>query len=201
MPSHTISAIFDVRSDAETAISKLLTVGVQSIDIRIVPEKMPKSTAKTFWEAVCDIFSSAEETDTYAEGVRRGGTLVTVRLNDDLLDAVAHILNEHGSINLDEREAVWRSEGWTSSFGLGAAGMVPGIDEGGESLGIGRAGLGATLAGQGIGPAEIGSDIAVAEKSVTRHFDTFDPLMKRGNARVHVYRTQTDAEGVTRLLP
>jgi len=50
----------------------------------------------------------------YGEGVRRGGTLVTVRTDPTRTDEVAMILEEHGSINLDERAETWRADGWQS---------------------------------------------------------------------------------------
>ena len=51
----------------------------------------------------------------YAEGVRRGGTLVTVRADDAMTAKVADILDDHGTVNMDERETSWRSEGWTGT--------------------------------------------------------------------------------------
>jgi hypothetical protein len=56
------------------------------------------------------------ETDahTYSEGVRRGGTLVTVRADETHAVSVMDILEEHGSIDLDERAEGWRAEGWTA---------------------------------------------------------------------------------------
>lgn len=56
------------------------------------------------------------ETDahTYSEGVRRGGTLVTARVHDANAPKVMDILEEHGSIDLDERAENWRAEGWTA---------------------------------------------------------------------------------------
>lgn len=72
------------------------------------------------------------EAETYAEGVRRGGTLVTARVDDGLADRALAILDKHGSIDLDERAQGWRAEGWTgggatdgatasSASGLGTA--------------------------------------------------------------------------------
>lgn len=58
---------------------------------------------------------SAQDAETYAEGVRRGGTLVTVRANEDLADRVLTILDRHGSIDLDERAQGWRAQGWTGN--------------------------------------------------------------------------------------
>ena len=51
---------------------------------------------------------------TYSEGVRRGGTLVTVRADEARSTAVMDILEQHGSVDVDERAQTWRSEGWTS---------------------------------------------------------------------------------------
>jgi uncharacterized protein (TIGR02271 family) len=53
---------------------------------------------------------------TYAEGVRRGGTLVTVRADQSMADRVIDILDDEGTVNLDEREASWRQEGWTGRY-------------------------------------------------------------------------------------
>ena len=53
------------------------------------------------------------EAETYAEGVRRGGTLVTVRADESRADAPLTILDQAGSIDLDERAEGWRAQGWT----------------------------------------------------------------------------------------
>ena len=53
------------------------------------------------------------EATAYAEGVRRGGTLVTVRSDEGRADQVIGALKEAGSIDLDERAEGWRAEGWT----------------------------------------------------------------------------------------
>lgn len=73
------------------------------------------------------------ETDahTYTEGVRRGGTLVTVRSDEARSSVVMDILEEHGSVNVDERAATWRSDGWTGptvSDGTVGAGLTPSAD-------------------------------------------------------------------------
>ena len=56
---------------------------------------------------------SEGEAETYAEGVRRGGTLVTVRADETRADRVLSILAQAGSIDLDERAEGWRAQGWT----------------------------------------------------------------------------------------
>jgi uncharacterized protein (TIGR02271 family) len=54
-----------------------------------------------------------EEAEYYSEGVRRGGTLVSVRVEDNLAERAADIMNRHHAIDIDQRAATWRSSGWT----------------------------------------------------------------------------------------
>lgn len=54
-----------------------------------------------------------EEAHYYAEGVKRGGTLVTVRAPDDAsAQRVAAVLRRHGAVDIDARAAQWQREGW-----------------------------------------------------------------------------------------
>jgi hypothetical protein len=49
----------------------------------------------------------------YAEGIRRGGWLVSARVADDEEDAAAAILSRSKSINIAERRSQYESGGWT----------------------------------------------------------------------------------------
>jgi hypothetical protein len=53
-----------------------------------------------------------EQADIYAEAVRRGGTLVTVRTDDAVSDRVSDILNRHSPVDIEERVESWRQTGW-----------------------------------------------------------------------------------------
>jgi hypothetical protein len=48
----------------------------------------------------------------YAEGVRRGGTLVTARVAEDRADAVEAIMTKHQSVDPDTRGIAYRTDGW-----------------------------------------------------------------------------------------
>jgi uncharacterized protein (TIGR02271 family) len=63
-----------------------------------------------------------DDAHAYAEGVRRGHTLVAVRCDDDEVDRVVDILDGEDVLDLDERQDAWRSEGW-SGYGSGATDM------------------------------------------------------------------------------
>lgn len=56
---------------------------------------------------------SNEEAGVYAEGVRRGGALVSVRVEDEQKDRVLNILDSHEPWDMDERSDNWRRDGWT----------------------------------------------------------------------------------------
>ncbi len=53
-----------------------------------------------------------ESAGLYAEGVRRGGTLVIVQTDDQDQKRAERILDERGAVNLKERSAGWRERGW-----------------------------------------------------------------------------------------
>jgi hypothetical protein len=52
-----------------------------------------------------------EEAELYAEGVRRGGTLVTARVADGDRARCEAILNQ-AAVNIRDREAMYRESGW-----------------------------------------------------------------------------------------
>ncbi|HYP54172.1 MAG TPA: YsnF/AvaK domain-containing protein, partial [Pyrinomonadaceae bacterium] len=54
-----------------------------------------------------------EQANTYAEGVRRGGTVVSVNVPDEAAATVVTIMKENGAVEIDKRAAQWRDEGWT----------------------------------------------------------------------------------------
>jgi hypothetical protein len=56
---------------------------------------------------------SAEDAHSYAEGVRRGGTLVSARVADADQSRLDSILSE-SAVNLRERSAAWQKSGWKS---------------------------------------------------------------------------------------
>ena len=53
-----------------------------------------------------------EEAHVYAEGVRRGGTLVSVRADDRRAESVAAILRHAAGVDIDTRKADYLAEGW-----------------------------------------------------------------------------------------
>lgn len=57
---------------------------------------------------------SEADAHVYAEGVRRGGTLVSVRAEDDRIDGVVSTLERHGGQVAEARGRAYREQGWSS---------------------------------------------------------------------------------------
>ncbi|HLV81338.1 MAG TPA: hypothetical protein VKT32_13720 [Chthonomonadaceae bacterium] len=53
-----------------------------------------------------------EEAHYYSEGVKRGGTLLVVKSENEMADRVAQILQDDGAVDIHERAAQWRQEGY-----------------------------------------------------------------------------------------
>jgi hypothetical protein len=62
--------------------------------------------------ALVDMGVPEETAQYYAEGVRRGGHLITVRTADHMTDRAVEILNRHNPMDINERASQWRQEGW-----------------------------------------------------------------------------------------
>lgn len=153
--SRTLSALFETEGDARRAVDRLIDAGIAKDRIRMMPgyESDDADVDRTvhhrgFFGALADFFFPEEDRYAYAEGLTRGGYLVVV----DNLPAAQHdtaldILDDEGSIDLDQREASWRAEGWTGYAGApegygavapaskaGAAGSVAGTPRQGDEV-------------------------------------------------------------------
>jgi hypothetical protein len=58
-----------------------------------------------------------EHAHAYAEGLRRGGGLMTVHAeNDERVQRGVDVMKRHGALKLDERMQQWKDEGWSGRF-------------------------------------------------------------------------------------
>lgn len=65
------------------------------------------------WDKIVGFFSG--DSHVYEEGLRRGGHLLTVHVADGDVDRASEILDEDGVVDLDERQASWRNQGWSGA--------------------------------------------------------------------------------------
>jgi uncharacterized protein (TIGR02271 family) len=125
----TLTAFFDNRADAENAIVQLRELGVSDAGLRLTEGSGEQATVtepreeKSFFERLGDFFMPDEDRHVYAEGLSRGGYLLTVSgLSAGQQDAALDILESSGAADVDEREASWRAEGWSGYSGSQAEG-------------------------------------------------------------------------------
>lgn len=121
--SRTLSAMFDNRAEADRAVAALAAAGIA--DVVLTGNDNPgygavDRTADTgrddnrgFFESIGDFFFPDEDRYSYAEGLGRGGYLVTVRnIPAEQYDTALDILDDEGAVDMEAREQEWRSEGW-----------------------------------------------------------------------------------------
>lgn len=111
--SRTLTAMFDSHDDAQTAREALESAGLPARDIAIHREAgQARAEGHGLWAELLDMFVPEEDRHAFHEGVRRGGTLVTARVEDDRVDTATGVLEGAGPVDLEERAAQWRREGW-----------------------------------------------------------------------------------------
>jgi uncharacterized protein (TIGR02271 family) len=72
-----------------------------------------RTQPRGFWDSLGDWFLPDDDRSTYAEGLSRGGYLLSVEATDAQYERVLDILDDEGTIDIDERASSWREEGWT----------------------------------------------------------------------------------------
>lgn len=128
----TITAFFDDRAEADRVVERIRAEGVSSADVRVIEGSNAGTTTsastqehKGFWASLGDLFIPDEDRYSYAEGLSRGGYLVTVTTADTNRERVLDILDDEGTVDMDARESSWRSEGW-SGYQAGGEGYSSG---------------------------------------------------------------------------
>jgi hypothetical protein len=121
--SAAVTAIYDNRVEAEAAAQRLIDAGIPAAQVKVMPEN-PEIQAEGhdlgtqggFLGALFSLFFPREDHDAYEEALRRGGILVVAEdVPPDLHDAALAALDQESALDLDERLATWKLEGWSGS--------------------------------------------------------------------------------------
>jgi stress response protein YsnF len=129
-PRRLVTALFDSRSAAENAIERLVNAGVPHDRIGLMPgdesEASDEAGASSrpeprgFWGSLGDWLLPDEDRHLYAEGLSRGGYLISVTTGDEHYARVMAILDSEDAIDIDEQAESWRAEGWAGWSGAAA---------------------------------------------------------------------------------
>lgn len=189
--SSTITAMFDSRSDAEAAKARLQSANVDAEHVHVHDKSSHGYREQGYsshedrgvWDSIKNAFLPDEDRHTYEEGLRRGGVLLTADVDDDRVDEAVRVLEDAGSIDIDDRSSEWRSSGWDYSApttGTGA-GMA--------------AGLGALGSADHAGGSEREEVIPVVEEQLV----VGKRDVNRGGVRVRSYVTEMPVHEQIRL--
>jgi Heat induced stress protein YflT domain len=138
----TIAAFFDDFEEAYDAMNDLVRNGFQRKDISLVANNVAgqvkdmKSVSGMSAMQIAGVGSSAvigplgamvgngflsalsqmglphQEADVYAEGVRRGGALLALEVQDGDDKKAIRLINQHAPKDIESRAMTWREEGW-----------------------------------------------------------------------------------------
>jgi len=118
----TVVGLFDSPDEAKRARQGLLNAGFKESQVHLACQYDEQNRPvrvehdKGFWQSIKEALGFDDDDDVntyYAEGVRRGGTLVSVVASGNEADRAALILNEHGAVDVNRRAQEWRKAGWT----------------------------------------------------------------------------------------
>jgi uncharacterized protein (TIGR02271 family) len=130
--SKTVTCLYQDQQKAAMIVSRLEQAGIS------------RGVVDVYSDASDDLIDTLEDAGVprsdahaYAEGVRRGGSIVAVECDEDEVDRVIGIMDDEGILDLDEQQTSWRSEGWqghdastsasTGGLGTAAAGLTSGL--------------------------------------------------------------------------
>jgi uncharacterized protein (TIGR02271 family) len=214
--SRTLTALFDTRADAEAGRQRLLDAHLDADHVRIhdkssIGEAGYSSHSEPgMWASIKNAFLPDEDRHVYEEGVRRGGFLLTADIDEHQADEAVRAL-DHASVNsidIDQRSAQWRAEGWTppvSGAALGGAAVGAGLAgsaAGATTTGTTASSLGSQGIGQSIGhEAHAAGTVGDRQRIqlVEEQLIVGKREVERGGVRVRSYVTEQPVQEQIRL--
>ncbi|WP_375404250.1 YsnF/AvaK domain-containing protein [uncultured Sphingomonas sp.] len=196
--SRTLTALFDSRSDAEAAKTRLEAASIDISGVHVHDQASTgysESTAyssndnKGFWSNLKGAFLPDEDRHTYEEGIKRGGALLTAEVDESDADEAVRVLESANTIDLDDRSDSWRQSGWDYEKSRGpSTGTGAGVGAAvGSALGMGASkgsDMSDRLTTDRVGNEEridiVQEDLVVGKREVNR-----------GGVRVRSYMVET----------
>jgi uncharacterized protein (TIGR02271 family) len=138
MTTMTLTALYDTRGEADRAAQRLTReAGVAPADVTVMAQEATASGGGAtsggtgedtgFFASLKELFMPDDDRHAYSEAIRRGGFLLTARVEEGGAERAMDIIEEHGAVDLDGRRESWRAEGWTGHQGpMGAQALADG---------------------------------------------------------------------------
>jgi stress response protein YsnF len=133
--AQTLVGLYNTLTDARQVAQDLVTHDFSGHDIQVAVARQEARDAEDpsigNWivaddgldlvDTLVDIGVPRGEASAYAEGIRRGGTLVVVEASEADAERGLAIMNRRHPVDLDERTTQWRQAGWTGAATHAAA--------------------------------------------------------------------------------
>lgn len=121
----TVVGLFDDYETAQRVVAALQASGFSAQDVYIESSRSSAtagaagSADQSFGTRISNFFGSlfgddvtTDERGHYAEAIRRGGALVSVKADDDQAARVEDVFHQYGAIDIDERAAHYKQRGY-----------------------------------------------------------------------------------------
>ena len=114
--SRTVTALYDTKAEAEAARQRL-SAAVDVERVRVIDQGSSRE--------LNGYHIANEDRHAYGEGLRRGGALLCAKVDGhEDADRIVRALEETGSVDLEDRQQSWRSEGWMPFAETGTTGTT-----------------------------------------------------------------------------
>jgi len=131
-----VTGLFDQDQDATQAQTAVQAAGISASQIHLTRHSSSPSASSregtsrdgNWWDRIKEMFGigvDREDVPYYDEGLRRGGTLVSVHTDERRADEVAGIFADHNAVDIDTRAKEWTGAGWTPNEQL----AIPVVEE------------------------------------------------------------------------
>ncbi len=100
--ANTIVSLFNSASDAQNVVRELTKEGFRQSDIKTIGADTGSGSSNII-STLTSLSVPQDAAKVYDDGVRNGGTLVTLRVEDDKIDRAMEIIERNNAVNMDER--------------------------------------------------------------------------------------------------
>jgi len=121
MESRRVIAVFDSAGAAQHARDSLLNLGLGQEQVDIIDQSSAQfegegdgDTHRGIWAQLKEFFVPGDRA-ALDESIRRGGYIVSAAVADDQAEQAIQMLEREGAVDLQQRQAEWRSAGWRGS--------------------------------------------------------------------------------------
>jgi uncharacterized protein (TIGR02271 family) len=125
--------MYDTRAEADAARQRLSSA--VSIDrVKIIDKDGGGSSGGSGEQSLGSLYMPHEDRQAYGEGIRRGGFLLCADVDSgEDADKIVRLLEESSSVDMEERQNSWRSEGWSPQAAMSSGSTSSGMASSAQS--------------------------------------------------------------------